>query len=323
MLIEKVKKTIHRFGLLKKGDLVIVGVSGGADSLTLLYVLNFLRKEFKLKLHIAHIDHMMRRGSALDRKFVESVSAKLDIPVTCKKINVRKISQTGSLEEIARNARLAFLFDLSRRIKADKIALGHNLDDQAETVLMRLFRGSGLYGLSGILPKKNISGFTIIRPLLEVKRKEIEYFLKRKKISPRIDPSNLQDIYLRNKIRNNLMPVLMKNYNPNIKEVLSNTAGSIAVDYDFLIKSSIKAARKLGANFNLKRFSQLHRSVQRMVLRIKICRLKGDTRKINFKHIQEIEDLILNRPVNSLVDLPGNIRVRKSKLSLIFCRSKS
>jgi tRNA(Ile)-lysidine synthase len=323
MLIEKVKKTIRKFGLLKKGDTVIVGVSGGADSLTLLYVLDFLKKEFSLKLHVAHIDHMMRRDSALDRKFVERISEKLGISVTCEKIDIKKISQTGSLEEIARNARLSFFFNLSRRIKADKIALGHNLDDQAETVLMRLLRGAGLYGLSGILPKRNIGGFTIVRPLLGIKRKEIENFLKRKKISPRVDSTNFQEIYLRNKIRNKLMPVLAKNYNPNIKEILSNTAASIAVDYDFLTEASIKAAKNIGVNFDLKRFSLLHRAVQRMVLRIKISRLKGDMRKINFKHIQEIEDLILTRPVNSLVDLPGNIRIRKGKRSLIFCRRKS
>lgn len=323
MLIEKVKTAIKKYGLLKKGDTVLIGVSGGTDSLTLLYVLNYLKKEFQLKLHIAHLDHMLRRDSANDRKFVEKTAQKLDIPATCEKINIKEIAKKGSLEEICRNARLDFLFKAAKNIKADKIALGHNLDDQAETVLMRLLRGSGLYGLSGILPKRKIYGFTVIRPLLEVKRKEIAAFLKRKKIRPRVDSSNSQDIYLRNKIRNQLLPVLEKDYNRNIKQVLSNTAESIVNDYDFLSQVSVETAKRLGPNINLKRFSRLHTAIQRMVLRREICRLKGNTRGIGFRHIQEIEDLILNRPRKSLVDLPGNIRVKKNKQSLVLYRRKS
>ena len=146
--------------------------------------------------------------SAKDREFVEKICRKLGLPVTSAAINIKEIAGKGSLEEICRNARLGFCFKTAQRVKADKIALGHNLDDQAETVLMRLMRGSGLYGLSGILPKKELYGFTIIRPLIEVKRREIEAFLKRKNIRPRIDPSNSQDIFLRNKIRNDLLPLL-------------------------------------------------------------------------------------------------------------------
>lgn len=323
MFIEKIKRTICRYCLLENGDTVVAGVSGGPDSLALLYVLNFLKKEFGLKLHIAHLDHMLRRGSASDRKFVEKVANNLNIPVTCEKINIKVIAASGGLEEICRNARLGFIFKVAREIKADKIALGHNLDDQAETVLMRILRGAGLSGLSGMLPKKEIQGFTIVRPLIEVKRKEIEAFLKRKKLVPRIDPTNCQDIYLRNKIRNKLLPDLEKNYNRNIKQVLSHTAESIARDYDFINKISIETAKRLGPNINLRKFSRLHPSLRRMVLRWRISRLKGNTRRINFAHIQEIEDLILTRPVNSVVDLPGNIRVKKTRLSLVFSRRKS
>jgi tRNA(Ile)-lysidine synthase len=318
MLIEKARKTIKRYSLLKKNDTVLIGVSGGPDSLTLLYILAALKKEFNLKLHIAHLDHMLRKDSGQDRKFVNAVALKLDLPVSSASINVKAMAGKGSLEEICRNVRLGFLFKVARNIKADKIALGHNLDDQAETVLMRLLRGSGLYGLAGILPKKELYGFTVIRPLIEVKRKEIEYYLKRKKLIPRLDPTNAQDIYLRNKIRNKLLPGLEKYYNCNIKEVLSHTAESIASDYDFLDQVSSNAAERLGVNINLKKFSCLHPAVRRMVLRRKIFRLKGNTRRIDFRHIQEIEELISDRPVNSIVDLPGNIRVKKTRFSLVF-----
>ncbi len=297
---------------------MLIGVSGGPDSLALLYLLLYFKKEFDLKLHIAHFDHMLRKDSASDRKFVEKIARKLNIPVTSEKIDISLLAKNGSIEEICREARLAFFFKTAKNINADKIALGHNLDDQAETVLMRLLRGSGLYGLSGIIPKKKIYGFTIVRPLLEVKRKEITAFLKKKKIHPRIDSSNSQDIYFRNKIRNKLIPLLEKNYNRNIKEILSNTAESLANDYDFLNQVTLKTSARLKPAINLKKLNRIHPAIQRMVLRGKICQLKGNTRTIAFKHIREIEDLILNRPINSLVDLPGNIRVKKTGQSLVF-----
>jgi len=323
MIIEQVKAAVKRYGLLKKGDTVLIGVSGGPDSLALLYILNHLKKELRLKLYIAHLNHRLRRDSGKDQKFVEKTAQKFEIPVICGRINIKQLAKKGSLEEICRNARLSFLFKTAKNVKADKIALGHNLDDQAETVLMRFLRGSGLCGLGGILPKRKFGGWTIIRPMLAIKRREIELFLKRKRIIARIDSSNLEDIYLRNKIRSKLLPFLEKNYNRNIKEVLSNTAESLANDYECLNQTSIKAARRLGANFSLKKFSRLPTAIQRMVLRRKILQLKGNTRAISFKHIQEIEDLILNRPINSLVDLPGNIHVQKNKQSLSFYRKNS
>ncbi len=323
MFIEKARKTIHRYRMLEKGDSVVIGVSGGPDSLALLHTLNFLKKEFRLKLHIAHLDHMLRRGSACDRKFVEKTAKSLNIPVTSAKINIKEISGKGSLEEICRNARLGFIFKVAKDTKADKIALGHNLDDQAETVLMRILRGSGLSGLSGILPKKEIYGFPVIRPLIEIKRKEINAFLKRKKLVPRLDPTNRQDIYLRNKIRNKLLPELERDYNRNIKEILSHTAESTSQDYDFINNAGIQAAKLLGRNIVLKKFFRLHPALQRMVLRWHISRLKGNTRRIGFTHIQEIEDMLLNRPENSAVDLPGNIRVKKNKACLVFSLRKS
>jgi len=320
MISDKVKETVKKYALLGRGDKILIGVSGGPDSLALLYILNSLSREFSLKLHVAHLDHMLRADSASDRRFVERTCAGLGIPVTSAAINVKSIAGKGSVEEIARNARLGFLFKTAKEIKADKIALGHNLDDQAETVLMRLLRGSGLYGLSGILPKKNLYGFTVVRPLIEVKRKDIEAFLKRKKLTPRIDASNSQDIYLRNKIRHGLLQELEKRYNPNIKEVLSNTAQSIANDYDFLKHSSAAAEKRLGRNIETGKFLRLHIAVRRMILRNKISGLKGDTRRIGFAHIRELEDLAENRPVNSIVDLPGNIRVKKTSRYLRFSR---
>jgi tRNA(Ile)-lysidine synthase len=318
MIIDKVRKIIKTNGLINKGDKIVVGVSGGPDSLTLLYLLSRLKKELKISLHVAHLDHMLRKDSSCDAKFVENLSRKLRIPVTLGKVNVGALAKLGSLEEIARNARLGFLFKVARDIKAKKIALGHNLDDQAETVLMRLIRGSGLHGLSGILPKKNISGYQIIRPLIGIRRSEIESYLKAKKIRPRIDLSNQEDIYFRNKIRNRLLPLLEKSYNKNIKEVLSNTAESLGYDYDYINTVARKLVKGHKEKLNLKQLTKLHPALRRLLLRMGIQEIKGDTRRITFKHVKELEDLISNRPVNSVVHLPKGVSVVKKKNHLFF-----
>jgi tRNA(Ile)-lysidine synthase len=320
MILDKVRNTIKRFNLISKGDKILVGVSGGPDSVTLLFVLNSLKKELNLTLHIAHLDHMLRKDSFKDSIFVCDLAGELKLPVTRAQINVKELARRGSLEEIARNARIGFLLSLAKKTKATKIALGHNLDDQAETVLMRLLRGSGLYGLAGILPKRKFGDVEIIRPLIEVRRKDIEMFLKRKSIKPRIDTSNFQDIYFRNKVRNKLIPLLEKEYNRNIKKILSNTAESLGYDYNYLNRESLKIAKEMNLKINLKKFSRLHPAIQRLVLRLNIKRLKGDTRSITFQHIKEIEDLIFNRPVNSVVDLPKAISVIKKKRNLYFFR---
>ncbi|MFA5145718.1 MAG: tRNA lysidine(34) synthetase TilS [Candidatus Omnitrophota bacterium] len=323
MILDNLKNTVKRYDLIRKHDKILVGVSGGPDSVALIYLLNSLKSTYKISLHIAHLDHMLRKDSSGDRKFVEGLAARLNIPITSGQVDVKKLSGKGSVEEIARNARLNFLSGTAKKIKANKIALGHNLDDQAETVLMRILRGAGLYGLSGILPKRRIAGVDFIRPLLGVRRQEIEAFLKRKKIKAVIDASNQEDIYFRNRIRNKLLPLLAKEYNKNIKEILSNTAESLAFDYDYLSRQAVSRQRIFSRKVNLKKLSKLHPAMQRLILRMRITALKGDTRRITFQHMRELEDLILNRPVNSIVDLPRGIRVAKEKASLKFYRKNS
>ncbi|MFH1442145.1 MAG: tRNA lysidine(34) synthetase TilS [Candidatus Omnitrophota bacterium] len=318
MLINKIKDTIKKYNLISPGDRVLAGVSGGPDSMALLCILHKLSKELGFSIYAAHLDHMLRKDSAKDRGFVEDFCRRVGIVFYSTQINVQELSQKGSLEEIARNARFGFFFNLAKKIKAKKIALGHNLDDQAETVLMRIIRGAGLYGLSAILPKRQIAGFYIIRPLIEIKRKEIEAFLKRKSIKPRIDKSNFQDIYFRNKIRNSLLPLLEKKYNCNIKAVLSSLAETAGYDYDYLNKNAEKALKLLGKTINKDKYNRLHPAIQRLVLRLSFSRIKGDTRGITYKHIKEIEDMIFGRPLGSVVDLPKGVSVVKKKNSIVF-----
>lgn len=318
MLVKKIKKTIDKYKLLSNSDKVLVGVSGGPDSVVLLCALNELSKGMKFSLHVAHLDHMLRQDSYKDREFVEKLSFEMGLPFSAARINVLELASHGSLEEIARNARLGFLFSIAKKIKANKIALGHTQDDQAETVLMRIIRGSGLYGLSGILPKRRFAGYTLVRPLIGVKRQEIEAFLKKKKLKFCIDKTNNEDIYFRNKIRNNLLPLLEKEYNRNIKEVLSNTARTAGYDYDYLSRAASRITERLGAKLSLVSLIKLHPSMRNLVLRFSIARVRGDMRRISFTHLDELNDLICNRPMNSIVDLPKGVSAVKKKTVLVF-----
>ncbi|MDI6605644.1 MAG: tRNA lysidine(34) synthetase TilS [Candidatus Omnitrophota bacterium] len=322
MILTRAKETIKKYGLLNKGDKIVVGVSGGPDSIALLYLLDKLKHEFKLKLYVAHLDHMLRQDSFRDAEFVKKTADKLRIPARISRLNIKELTAKGSLEEIARNARLGFFFKVARQVKAKKVALGHTIDDQAETVLMRILRGTGLYGLSGILPKREIAGYKIIRPLIEIKKSEVEAFLKRKKITSRIDASNLEDIYFRNKIRNRLLPLLEAEYSRNIKGLLANMAQSAGCDYDCLLRIALRSMRRIKNKIALAKLKKLHPALQRIILRGMIAALKGNTRRITFRHMLELEDLVLKRPLNSIVDLPGEVSAVKRKSCLYFYRRK-
>jgi len=315
---ENIKNTIKKYNLIKENEKIVIGVSGGADSVCLLYLLSNLQRELKFSLHIAHLDHMLRKESGEEAQFVKKLGEKLNVPVTLSKVDIGSIAKNTSIEETARDARLEFLFKVAVRVKAKKIALAHNFDDQVETVLMRILRGAGLSGLSGILPKRRMGSVDIIRPLLGVRRKDIESFLKIKKASHCIDKTNADEIYFRNKIRHKLLPLLEKEYNKNIREVLFNLAQNVGSDYDYLKTSAAQFLKNNKTKLNLNKLMQLHPSIMRLKLRAAISHLQGNTRRITFKHIQELEDLIFNRPEASVVNLPKGISAIKKRRTLNF-----
>lgn len=315
----KFNTTNKNYNLITAGERIVVAVSGGPDSLALLFMLNSLKEKMGLSLYVAHLNHGLRKQAKDDLLFVGNVAKKLNLPFMADEVNIARLAKKGSIEELAREERLKFLFKVAKKFRADKIALGHTKDDQAETVLMRILRGTGLYGLRGILPKREIDGFTLIRPLIEIERSQIDAFLKRLKIKPRLDVSNLQNLYFRNKIRNRLMPELKK-YNRNIKEILSDMAQNVGFDYDYLYNASLPVLKEVKIKssprqiwIKLDKFLKLHPAIQKMILRIAIRELVGSMRRLNFKHWKELEDLILRRPAGSVVDLPRQIKVLKTK----------
>jgi tRNA(Ile)-lysidine synthase len=317
-ITKKIEETIKRYNLIKPQEKVILGVSGGADSVALAHILNHLKKPLEFKLYIAHLDHALRDVSKKEAIFVKDLAKRLNVPFVLKRVDIKKLPEKLSIEEKARNARFRFFLTLAKKINADKIATAHNFNDQAETVLMRLIRGTGLQGLSGIMPIREIDGISVIRPLLMIKREEIENFLKIKKIKFCVDKSNRSKLYFRNKIRHSLLPYLEKDYNKNIKEALFNFGLNAGSDYDYLKCSMQHLLKGNKTRLNLKSLYSLHSSALRFKIREAIRVLQGDTRRITFKHIQEVEDLIFTRPVESIVDLPKGLSVKKKKKNLLF-----
>ncbi len=326
--LDKVQKTIQDYHLIHPGDRILIGVSGGIDSVALLSVLYHLRFKLGFSLTVGHVNHQLRKGAKTDERFVEKLCQDLNILFVPLKVTVQKNKYQSSLEELARQARLKALIQLAKRKKVDSIALAHHQDDVAETVLMRILRGTGLLGLQGILPKKNISGFNIIRPFIQMSRKEIEGYIHSQGLRFRFDPTNKQLRFFRNKIRLRLLPVLEKSYNPNIRSLLAHLANNMAVDYEFLqlkarnlMKSLIlPSKRKNILKISIQRFLKLHESQQRLFLRLAFKALKGDMNQIALVHLRELIDLVYHRPPGSILNLPAGIFAKKDSLYLWLVR---
>ncbi len=326
-LVDKVQHFIQRHKLISKADHIVVGVSAGADSVTLLHILYALKHSWGLQLHIAHFNHNLRPTAARDQKFVEQLAQQLNLPFTTETLPKFKLQKAkGSIEENARNYRLSFLARVAKKVKADHIALAHTQDDLAETVLMRLIRGAGLQGLRGILPAREMAQSHFIRPLLETRRKDIEQYLKTRHLTFRTDPTNRQTKFFRNKVRLNLLPILEKEYNPNIKEVLTNIADTSCADYELLETMAQKAYKKMaqskkGKNtvaFNLTSFTNLHQALQRMLIRLAIAHLQGNMNRLTLTHLNELETLIATKPKGSKLQLPKQITIEKTAVDLII-----
>ncbi len=308
---------------------MVAGVSGGPDSIALASVLHQLQPDLRVHLVLAHYNHALRAGADADQKFVEKFSQKLNLPCHIGRWRKTSRPRKGSLEELARMQRLKFFNETAKKYSAPVVALAHNQDDLAETVLMRILRGSGLSGLRGIMPKRKFNKIEFIRPFFNVPRTEILEYLKRQKLSYRTDPTNKQEKFFRNKIRLKLLPLLKRRYNANIREVLTNISENVSEDYEFLEDFSQKAFNRIAVLTNdkktiklpMEKFSHEPVAIKRMVLRKTIETLKGNTRRLNFQHMREITELIRNKPRGTIVHLPQGIHVRKDSHYIVVYQS--
>jgi len=334
-LIEELKDTIHRFGLLAKGDRVVVALSGGPDSVALLYGLLAIQPEFDLKLYVAHLNHKLRGAeSDEDERFAKKLAGRLKLKFFSKKIDVKGEAKRKKLgiEESAREIRYRYLENLAIQIKADKIAFGHQADDQAETFLMRLLRGAGGAGLSGIPPKRG----KIIRPLIRIRREEIETFLKANQIPYRLDSSNYLTDYFRNKIRLSLLPKIKEEFNPKIVESLNRTADIISLLQEYIEKRCEQIVKHLGISrgsrqrrerknkiiLDLKQFAGYDTCLQREMIRFSIKQLKGDLNQLAFESVDRALNLIHRKKSGKKVKLVAKIWLEVSGKELAFYREE-
>ena len=319
----KVKQTILRYEMIHSGDRVIVAVSGGPDSVCLLHLLYDLMDELGIDLVVAHFDHGLRpKEDEAETAFVGDLAQSLALPFDTEKAALGPVVD-ASIEEKARTARYHFLEKVRATHRAQRIALGHNLDDQAETVLMRLLRGSGPSGLAGIPPVRD---GVIIRPLIGVPRREIEDYLKGHHCAYMTDSSNLQTEYLRNKIRLQLMPLLQQ-YQPRLLERLGDTAELLRAENDYLDLVADRWLDEIGEkagekedelSFPVHAFLELPTPLQRRVARQAIKRIRKSLRRIEVCHIRSIHHLAQAEKPQGALHLPKGLVIQKSYDQLIF-----
>ena len=319
--MKKIRGTISRYEMINPGDLLVVAVSGGPDSVCLLDILHELMDTLKIKLVVAHYNHGLRQGEdEFETRFVHDLATSMNLPFQTEKSSLSMEGSTASLEEKARNVRYEFLEKVRDRYHAQKIAVGHNLNDQAETVLMRLLRGSGPPGLSGIPPCRDN---TIIRPLIETKREEIESYLKARGLSYATDSSNYETRYLRNKIRLELMPLLME-YQPRLIEHLGQLAFILRGENKYLeLQAEDWVARMAELTPNgdifipVSSFITLPQPVRNRVTR-RLLKRKKSLRRIDQGHIQSVYKLARGKKPQGMLNLPNGLTVKKIYDRLAF-----
>lgn len=323
-MLDKIRETIEEFRLIEEGDKIIVAISGGPDSVAMLHALHCLREEYGLDLYGAHLNHNFRGIEAqLDAEYVSKLCESLGIICFIKSVDVPGYARDQGLspEEAGRILRYKFFDEIANRVKASKIAVAHNENDQAETVLMRLLRGTGLQGLTAIHIRRD----QIIRPLLKIDRKTIEEYCDQHKLSPRIDKTNLESIYYRNKIRLDLIPYLEENYNGNIIENLVKTADILKDDFDFIEERAREVFDDLVIRQNEDRLELpiggikiLHKALQSRIVRLAGEHLLGRQEILEYKHVQQVLDLIERGLTGKRLDLPMGLVAKISYEKIYF-----
>jgi len=328
-LLQTVEQTIAAYGMFEPKDSVLVGVSGGPDSVALLHALITLAPKLALQLAVAHLNHGLRfQDSDNDQKFVAAMANELDLPIYTQKVDVRKFQKKNKLsrEQAARRLRYNFYMETASKNRFDKIATGHHYDDNAELILMNLLRGSGPLGISGIPPKRDEK---IVRPLIRLKRNDIIEFLNSKGIRYVSDRSNLDPKYLRNRIRHHLIPLLETAYNPKVIETLNRLASITRLEEEWIddviqpvFSSAVSARQEKKLVLSVSELERIHPAALRRVIRKAIETVKGDLKHITYVHIDSIVRLLEKEPANWSLDLPDRVRVRRREGSIFISKEK-
>lgn len=329
---EKVLNTIKKYNLIENGDRLVLGVSGGPDSICMLNILNDIRNDKNLHMEfdiiVAHVNHMIREEAIEDEKFVENFCKKIDVPFYSKSIDVQKIANNNKIgtEEAGRNARYEFFDEVLKKTNSNKIAIAHNKNDKVETMIMNMLRGSGIAGLKGIEPIKNNK---YIRPLIECERFEIEQYCKENNIDARIDRTNFENVYTRNKVRNIIIPYIKKEFNPNIIQTMDRLSELVKEEDEYL-ENTVKAKYKeliieeTEKQFvmDLKGFNKQEKVIKSRLLLYTISRLLGSTNGIEKIHIEDVIKLCGNNIGNKYLTPNKNIKILVKNHKIYFINQK-
>jgi len=332
-LVEDVFAAIERREFLSPGDSVIVGVSGGPDSVALLLVLSALTssERLPLELTVAHVNHGMRPKADQEERFVVELASRLGLECRTGRFEVASLAAgKPSIEEVARQCRYGFFDQVAKDVAASKIAVGHNADDQVETILMRIMRGTGLKGLEGMQWARALSpgsAIEVVRPLLGTSRDEIEAFLEAEGERWCVDETNLGDDFLRSRVRNELLPLLRDRYNPNVHAALLNLSALAAQANDLVERLVDEAQRKFARSkpsqvlLDAEAVRNLHPIVRSGLLRRVLARLKVPGQEIGLVHVRQLEGMLASEGSSKGITLPGAVRALKQYDELVLTRA--
>ncbi len=339
-LLHDVSAYIERYKLIRPGARIVVGVSGGPDSVALLHLLQQIAPALDLELHVAHLHHGIRGADAdADLEFVAQLARDAGLPFSTESADVPALAAGArlALEETARRVRYTFLARVAQQVGAQSIAVGHNADDQAETVLMHLLRGAGPAGLRGMLPATRLRDYhllqeaeglppelVIIRPLLATTRAEIEAYCNAAGLVTRLDRSNLDTTYFRNRLRHEVLPYLA-DINPRISERLRNLAEVVRADYGLLHEFITVAQDTLlvatypdALVYDLRRWREQPLAVRRALIRRSAYELRRSLRDVAFGHVEQAVDVAQNGQTGAQATLPRALNLTAGYTTVIL-----
>ena len=313
---EKVKEIIKKYNLINTGDKIVLGVSGGPDSIAMLDILRQLKSEMEFEIYVVHINHSIRGEDAdEDEEYVKNYCRKYEIECFTKKIDVPTIARTEKIgtEEAGRKVRYEYFEEILKETGSNKIAIAHNKNDNVETIIMHLLRGSGISGLKGIEP---IRENKFIKPLIECDRQEIEKYCEENNLQPRIDKTNFENECTRNKIRNIVIPYIKKEFNPNIIETMTRLSDVISSENDFIENIAKENYNKIlviegkdKIELKLKEFNLLDEVLKNRIILIATKKLFGSTQGIEKVNIVDIIKLCNNNIGNKFLMRNKNLKV--------------
>ena len=314
--------------LIQDGDKIVLGVSGGPDSMCMLDMMRELKEEknINFEIYVAHVNHMIREEAIDDEKYVQNYCLKHNIEFFVKRADVQKIANDKKIgtEEAGRKVRYDFFEEVLQKTGSNKIAIAHNKNDKIETIIMHLLRGSGLSGLKGIEP---IRDNKYIRPLIECERQEIEQYCENRKLQPRIDKTNFENEYTRNKIRNIVIPYIKKEFNPNIIQTLSRLSEVATDESNYIDLQTQKIYNKLLIEkkdkqiiLKLNEFNQQENVIQKRLVLKTIKELNGSTDRIEKVHIEDIIKLCNNNIGNKYLTPNKNLKILVKNKKIFFIK---